>query len=233
MTAREAQQHTAGRVAGFLLLSSPVTIIAVSYGIVWPLVSGVDATRAAHNIVENEALFRIGLVGNLAYTVEILALSAALYVALRAVDPLLALLAALGRLLHAVTWVVICVGLSAALRLLTDVEYGRVLPADELHVLARLCLSGFDRYYVALLFWALGTMVAAYAWLISRTIPRPLAAFGMLASAWAVFCTVSLFLDPRFQETVHLAWFDVPMLAFELAVGGLLLLRAREPGSLA
>lgn len=63
MTTRSTPQHRAEKVAGRLLLLSPLTIIAVSSGIVWPLVSGVDAARAAHNIVEHERLFRIGWSG--------------------------------------------------------------------------------------------------------------------------------------------------------------------------
>jgi hypothetical protein len=223
--ARLVSDRRAARIVGLLLLLSPVTIVGVSYGIVWPLVSGVDAATAARNIVDDEGLFRVGLVGNLLYAVELTVLAAALHVALRTVDPLLALLAALGRLFHALVWVVMCVNVFAALRLLTDAEYAAAVPAAELHVLARLFLSGFDRYYVALLFWSLGTMVAAWAWLRSRAIPRALAVFGILSGAWAVFCTVSLFLDPGFQQAVHLGWFDMPLLVFELAAGSVLLFR--------
>jgi hypothetical protein len=218
-------EQRAAKTVGLLLLLAPMTIMAVSYGIIWPLVSGLEAPQAARNIVTHEALYRVGLVGNLFYAVELVVLSAAIYVLLRPVDPLLALLAALGRLFHAITWVVICVNLFASLRLLTDAEYAGAIPAGELHVLARLFVSGFDRYYIALLFWSLGTMVAAWAWLRSGAVPRVLAAFGVVSSVWAVFCTVSLFLFPAFPNIVHLAWFDVPMLVFELAVGALLFFR--------
>jgi hypothetical protein len=231
-TTVDRSRDRAARIVGLLLLLSPITIIGVSYGIVWPLVSGVDAATAARNIVANEPLFRVGIVGNLLYAVQLVVLSAALYVTLRVVDPLLALLAALGRLFHAVTWVAMCINVFAALRLLTDPEYAQALPAPELQVFARLFLSGFDRYYIALLFWSLGTMAAATAWLLSREIPRPLAAFGILSSAWAVFCTVSLFLDPGFQRVVHLGWFDMPLLVFELGTAGLLLVRGASSANL-
>jgi hypothetical protein len=225
MAAKHAMEQRTARMVGLLLLAAPLTIMAVSYGIIWPLVGGLAAPQAAHNIVTHETLYRVGVVGNLFYALELVALSAATYVLLRPVDPLLALLAALGRLFHAITWLVICVNLFAALRLLTDAEYTAAIPAGERHALARLFLSGFDRYYVALLFWSLGTMVAAWAWWRQGAVPRLLAAFGVLSGAWAVFCTASLFLFPAFPTIVHLAWFDVPLVVFELSVGALLVHR--------
>lgn len=225
MPAKHPMEQRTARTVGLLLLAAPLTIMAVSYGIIWPLVGGFAAPHAAHNIVTHETLYRVGLVGNLCYALELVALSAATYVMLRPVDPLLALLAALGRLFHAITWLVICVNLFAALRLLTDAEYTGAIPAGERHALARLFFSGFDRYYIALLFWSLGTTVAAWAWWRLGAVPRLLAAFGGLSGAWAVLCTVSLFLFPAFPTIVHLAWFDVPLVVFELSVGALLVYR--------
>jgi hypothetical protein len=151
------RQRNAAKVAGFLYLLSFVTVVSVTYGIVRPLVAGADPAQAARNILAHETLFRVGIVGNLLYCVEIVALSAALYVVLEPVDPLLALLAALGRLIQGFTWLLICINLFTALRLLTQPDYVRALPPDQLPVLARLHLSGFDPYYVGLLFWCLGS----------------------------------------------------------------------------
>jgi hypothetical protein len=231
MPTKHAMEQRTTRTVGALLMAAPLTIMAVSYGIIWPLVGGIEPPQAAHNIVRHEAFFRAGVVGNLLYTTELVWLSAATFVMLRPIDPLLALLAALGRLFHAITWVVVCLNLFAALRLLTDAEYARAIPADELPVLARLFLSGFDRYYVALLFWSLGTMVAARAWWRLGAIPPLLAACGVMSGAWAVFCTVSLLLVPTFQTIVHLAWFDVPLVVFELSVGVLLVYRGLPHGA--
>jgi hypothetical protein len=218
-------QRKAAKAAGLLYLLSFVTVVSVSYGIVWPLVAGVDPAQAARNILSHETLFRVGIVGNTLYCIEVLVLSAAVYVLLEAVDPLLALLAALGRLVQGFTWLLICINLFTALRLLTQPEYARALPPDQLPVLARLHLSGFDQYYVALLFWSLGSTVGACLWLRSRYIPRALAAFGILSSAWGAACTLCFFLFPGFQKVVDLGWFDVPMVLFELVLGVLLLFR--------
>jgi hypothetical protein len=228
-SATDVTQRRAAKIAGLVYLLSFMTVVSVTYGIVSPLVAGVDPAQAARNILAHETRFRLGIVGNLLYCIEIGVLSAALYIVLEAVDPLLAALAALGRLVQGFTWLLICINLFTALRLLTQPEYARALPPDQLPVLARLHLSGFDLYYVSLLFWCLGSTVGACLWLQSRYIPRALAGFGILASAWGAACTLCLFLSPGFQNVVDLTWFDVPMVLFELVVGVLLLFRGLGP----
>ena len=115
-----------------------------------------------------------------------------------------------------------------ALRLLSRPEYAGI-PADQLPVLARLYLSGFDQYYVGLLFWSLGATVGAFLWLKSRYVPGALAAFGILASAWCAACTIVLLILPDFSGVLNLWWFDSPMALFEIALSLLLLFRGLRP----
>jgi len=218
-------QRKAAKIAGLLYLMTLMTIVSVTYGIVRPLVAGVDPAEAARRILAHETLFRAAAVGNLAFCIEVVVLSAALYVVLEPIDRTLALLAALGRLFQAFIWLVISLNLFTALRLLSQPVYARGLPPDQLPVLARLYLSGFDPYYVALLFWSLGSTAGAWAWLRSRYVPRALATIGILASAWGAACTLCLFLYPRFADVVDLSLFDVPLVLFELTLGSLLLCR--------
>ena len=218
-------QDKAARVAGLTYLLSLVTVVSVTYGIVLPALGGGDPGQMAHSVVTHETLFRTGIAGNLLYCIETFVLAAALYVVLRAVDPLCALLAALGRLIHGAIWLLIPLHLFTALRLLTQAEYAKALPPDQLAVLARLNISGFDIYYVALLFWALGSTVGAFLWLRSRYVPKTLAIFGILTSGWAVACTTILFVFPGFQNLVDLNWFDMPLVLFETLLGLLLLVR--------
>jgi hypothetical protein len=119
--------------------------------------------------------------------------------------------AAFGRLVQGVTWLLVTVNLFTALRLLSRPEYVRAFPPNQLPVLARLYLSGFDQYYVGLLFWSLAATAGAYLWLKSAYVPRALAACGALASAWCAACTFVLFLFPDFPKLVNLWWFDMPM----------------------
>jgi hypothetical protein len=75
--------------------------------------------------------------------------------------------------------------------------------------------------------------VTAWLFLSSRYIPRALAAFGILTSAWAAACTLCLFVSPDFAKVVDLTWFDVPMVLFEVALGVWLLSRGLRVAALA
>jgi hypothetical protein len=229
----DGSQRKAAGIAGFAYLLSFVIVVSVNFGIFARLIVGADPAQTARNILAHETLFRVGLAGDLLYCIGVLCVTAALYVILKPVDQTVALLAALGRLVHGFTWLLVTLNLFTALRLLSRPEYAGLLPPDQLPVLARLYLSGFDQYYVGLLFWSLGATAAACLWLKSGYVPRALAAFGILASAWCAACTLVLFLSPDFPKLVNLWWFDMPMVLFEVAVSSLLLFRGLRPSGLA
>lgn len=226
-------QRRAARIAALAYLLSFVTVVSVNFGIFTRLIVGADPAQTAKNIVAHETLFRAGLAGAVFYGIAVCCVSAALYVVLNPVDQLLAMLAALGRVVHAFTWLLITVNLFTALRLLSRPEYARAFPPDQLAWLARPYLSGFDQYYVGLLFWSLSAAVGACLWLKSGYIPRALAGFGVVASTWCAACTVALYLFPDFQKLVNLWWFDTPMVLFEISLSVLLLFRGLRMASAA
>ncbi|MFN8062239.1 MAG: DUF4386 domain-containing protein, partial [Vicinamibacterales bacterium] len=217
MSPVDDQQRRSARVAGIIYLASFATVIVVNFGLLAPLLSG-DPSHIARNILEENTRFRVGLVGQLLYGIGVLVVTAALYIVLRPVNGLLAVLAALGRVVHGFSWLMVSINLLLALRLLTQPAYAQALPPDQLAALARFYLSGIDQYYVGLLFWALGSTVAAYLWLESGYIPRPLSLMGIAASGWAVVCCVAFFVFPEFPKLVNLWLFDIPMVLFEIAV---------------
>lgn len=217
-------QLVAAKIFGLAYLPAFVLVVVGNFGILQPLIGVGDPARTAQNILAHTTLFRVGIVGFLLYCVGVLVVSAALYVILRPVDKNLALLATFGRLVHGFTWLLVTLNLFTALRLLSRPEYAG-LPPDTLPVLARLHLSGFDQYYVGLLFWSLGATVGAYVWLKSSYVPRALAVFGILASAWCAACTLVLLVFPGFSKVVNLWLFDSPMALFELVLSLLLLFR--------
>lgn len=223
-TGFDDRQRQAARVFGLFYLPSFVLVVAANFGVLQPLLGGVGPAQVARNIVAHETLFRVGIAGFVLYGVGVLVVSAAGYVLLRPMGQTLALLATFGRMVHGLTWLLVAINMLTALRLLTRPEYAG-LPSDQAPILARLYVSGFDQYYVGLLFWALGATVGAYLWLRSGVIPKILCAFGVLASAWCAGCTVTLLIFPGFSEIVNLWWFDVPMVLFEMTLSVLLLLR--------
>jgi hypothetical protein len=105
------------------------------------------------------------------------------------------------------------------LRLLGTSSYLQVFEADRLQALARLCLAAtFDDYYVGLPFFGLAATVGAWLWLKSGYIPRALALFGVISSAWCVLCAFVYLIFPAFAKPVDPYWFDSPMALFELAL---------------
>jgi hypothetical protein len=67
------------------------------------------------------------------------------------------------------------------------------------------------RAAVGLLFGAGASTVCGHLWFKSRYIPRALAAFGVVSSAFCVACTLVFYIFPNFDDAVNLWWFDSPM----------------------
>ena len=225
ISAIDESQRTAARIAGLAFPISFVTVVAVNFGIFARLIVRGNPAETARNILAHETLFRIGIAGDMVYCVGVVVLLTALYVILKPVSQNLALLAAFSRLVHGFTWLLVTINLFTVLRLLSDADYSRAFGPDQLPALARLYLSGYDAYYVGLLFWGLGATVGSYLWFKSNYIPRALAAFGVISGAWCAACTFVFYIFPDFAKVVNLSWFDSPMAIFELALSFWLLFK--------
>jgi hypothetical protein len=229
----DESQRKAARVAGFAYLFTFAIVVLVNFGINERLMVAGNVAETARNILAHERLFRIGIAGNLIYCAGLVVLLTALYVVLKPVNQGLALLAAFWRLAYASLWVLMTLKQFEALRLLSGADYLRVFEADRLQSLARLSLGArFEQYYVGLLFYGLASTVCSYLLFKSNYIPRTLAAFGVIGSAWAVACTLAFIISPGFAQVVNLWWFDTPLGLFEIAAGFWLLfkgIRIRTP----
>jgi hypothetical protein len=222
-------QRTAAKIAGFSYLITFATVVYVNFGIHDRLISNNNA-ETARNILAHERLFRIGIVGDLIYCVGVVVLLTALYVILKPVNRGLALLAAFWRLVWVLMWLVMTLHLFDALRLLSSADISRAFDADHLQALASLYLgTRFDYYYVGLLFGALASTVCGYLWFKSRYIPRALAAFGVISSAFCVACTLVFYVFPHFDKIVNLWWFDSPMGIFDIVLSFWLLFKGLSP----
>jgi hypothetical protein len=232
-TSIDDSQRKAARVAGFAYLFSLAIEVIHEFFISPHLNVAGNAAETARNILAHEQLFRLGIACDLIYSAGTVVLLTALYVVLKPVSRNLALLATFWRLIYAVTWVVIALNLFTALRLLSGPDYLQAFGAEQLQTLARLHLSGFDTYYVGLLFYGLASTACAYLWLESRYIPRALAALGVIASAWCTICTFVFIITPGFSKVVNLWWFDSPMGIFEIATSFWLLFKGLSPSEIA
>lgn len=227
-------QRAAARVVGLAYLLTFATVVYVNFGIQHRLIVANNAPETARNILAHEQLFRIGIAGDLIYCAGVIVLLTALYVILKPVSRGLALLAAFWTLVWVLMWLVMTLNLFDALRLLRGADYLRPFEAERLQAWAMLNLgSRFDYYYVGLLFDGLATTVCGYLWYKSRYIPRALAAFGVISSAFCVACTLVFFIFPDFDKTVNLWWFDTPMGIFAIVLSFWLLFKGLSPSGVA
>ena len=213
-------QRTAAKVAGWSFLFTMVIVVFSNYGLLNPLVVRGDAGATARNVLAHETQFRVVVIGFLAYSLGVFVLLTALYVILKPVNAGLALAGAIFRFVFALLWLLTTLNLLSSLRLLGTASYLQAFEPERLQGLSRLYLSAnFDDYYVGLPFFGLAATVCAYLFLKSNYIPKGLALFGVVSSAWCVLCAFIYLVFPGFAKPVDPYWFDSPMALFELALG--------------
>ena len=223
-------QRTAAKVAGWNGLLTFAIVVLGNYVLLNPLVVPGDAAATAQNVVAHQTQLRITVACFLTYSLGVVVLLTALYVILKPVNPGLALVGALFRLVFALLWLVSPLNLLAMLRLLSNANYLQVFELDRLQAMARLHLGAtFDDYYVGLPFFGLAATVCAYLWLKSNYIPKGLAIFGVISSAWCVLCAFVFLIFPHFNKIVTDYLFDSPMAIFELILSFWLLFKGLKP----
>jgi hypothetical protein len=229
-TSIDNSQRTAAKIAGWSYLLSFAVVVFANYALLNPLIVPRNAVDTARNIVAHETQFRIALTFFLTYSIGAVVLAGALYIILRPINHYLALIGALFRLVFAVSWLLSAINSLGALRLLGSTPFLQVFEPDRLQVLARVTIaSTFDDYYVGLPFFGLAATVCAWLWLKSNYIPPGLSIFGVIASAWCVFCAVVYLIFPEFNKIVNDYIFDSPMALFELVVSFWLLFKGLNP----
>src|SRR2546430_2079894 len=236
MTVRpmDNSQRTAAKIAGWSGLLTFAIVVFGNYVLLNPLIVSGNAAATAQNIMAHQTQFRITGVCFLTYSLGVVVLLSALYVILRAVNPGLALVGALSRLVFALLWLLSPLNMLSALRLLSNANYLQVFEPDRLQALAKLHLgANFDDYYVGLPFFGLAATICAYLWFKSNYIPRGLALFGIVSSAWCVICAFVFLIFPRFNKIVNDWWFDFPMALFELVLSFWLLFKGLKQPEIA
>ncbi len=228
----ESSQRTAAKVAGIAGILAFVLVVFGNYVLLGPLVIPRNAVDTARNILAHQTQFRFALTCFITYDVGGIVLLTALYVIFAPVNRGLALAGALFRLVFVMLWLVAPLNSLGALRLLGDSSYLQVLEPERLQALARAQIAAsFDDYYVGLPFFGLAATVCAWLWLKSNYIPRGLSIFGVIGSAWCVFCAFAYLIFPNFNKVINDYIFDSPMALFELAVSFWLLFKGLKPST--
>ena len=225
-------QRTAAKVAGVAGLLAFALVVIGNFVLLEPLLVSRNAADTARNILAHQTQFRLALICFITYGIGAVVLATALYVILAPVNRGLALAGTLFRLVFAMSWLIAPINSLAALRFLGDTPYLKVFEPDRLQALARMLIAGsFDDYYVGLPFFGLAATICAWLWLKSNYIPRGLSIFGVIGSAWCVFCAVVYLIFPDFNKIVNDYIFDSPMALFELAVSFWLLIKGLKPAA--
>jgi len=234
ITKIDNSQRTAAKIAGWSGLLTFAIVVFGNYVLLNPLTVPGNAAATAQNIVAHQTQLRIAIVCFLTYSLGVVVLLTALYVVLKPVNPGLALVGALSRLVFALLWLLSPLNLLSALRLLSNANYLQVFEPDRLQALAKLHLgASFDDYYVGLPFFGLAATICAWLWLKSNYIPKGLAIFGVVSSAWCVLCAFIFLIFPHFNKVVNDYIFDTPMALFELIVSFWLLFKGIRPAAVA
>ena len=211
------------RVAGLAYLITMMLGI-FSVGIIESklIVPGNDAATV-NNIMANELLFRVGIIGEIMMFVLVILLSLALYVILKSVNRNLALLALLWRLAEAIIGggVTVLSGLIPLLLLNGEA----VFEPEQLHALVGLFLdvraAGLD---VVLIFIGMGGTLFCYLFFKSKYVPRILAAWGIITYLSMLIISFVSILIPDLPETVKMVFY-APGGLFEIIFGFWLLIK--------
>lgn len=230
-TTIDDSQRKAAKLAGFAYLFTFITVVYTNFGIYNKLNVPGNATGTAKNILANVSLFRTAIIADMIYAAGFVLLLVALYTMLKNINRTMALLAGVWQLIYVITWVAITIKLFDSLRLIEGTNYLQVFNAEQLNSLSKLFLGArFDRYYGVLMFYSLGATFFNYLWFKSKFIPRPLALWGIVASAWCVFCAITFIIFPDFNTIVNDWYFDFPMALFDITLAFWLLIKGLKAG---
>jgi hypothetical protein len=233
MTEPDAIQRRWARVVGFSYVFALLPSIFAEFYVSGRLVSD-NAILTAQNIIAHERLFRLGIASNLLVFAADVVLVTALYVVLERVNRRLALVATFFRLIETTILIVAVLNDFYVLRLLSGASYLTTINSDELAALARVSIGAHGSAYgVALLLFGFGSPVFCYLWLRSGYIPKPLAVWGLLASAWIGICAFAFIVFPELTKVITVEYYGGPIFFFELTIGLWLLFKSVRQGTLA
>jgi len=227
-------QRKAAKVVGFAYLFALVPAIFAEFYARGQLIAFDNAAQTAQNIMEHERLFRLGIASNLTVFAIDIALITALYVVLKPVNRMLALLAAGWGLIETAILVVVTLNDLDTLRFLSGVDYLQAFEVSQLQALARLSISAHDASYnVGLIFAGLRSTIFWYLWFKSGFIPKVLAAWGVFASFLMGACAFSFIIFPELRKVVPVEIYGSLIFVFELTMGFWLLLKGLRTSGMA
>jgi hypothetical protein len=230
----ENSQIRYARLAGFMYLFVDLAYVLGLFITSRFQVPG-NFAQTAHKIIGSEILYRIGLSSLLAGGLCTVFLAMSLYAAVKPVDETLALFALVFRLAEATLFGVLSIFGFAALGLYTGAESMNAFDAKQLSVLVKVSSdAGLAGFYIAPLFFSMGSILFFYLFLKSNYIPKVLSALGLVGSVLLSIVCFGCLILPQYAGILQVGL--LPVAIAEVLVGLWLLfkgvnLKPRENGT--
>lgn len=225
----ETSPRQAARIAGVAYLIVFVLSIFANFVVRERLIEPGDAAATATNIVGNEGLFRLGLVGFMVVFVADLVIAWALYIFFRNLSRDLSLLTAWFRLVYTVFLGVALIFFFEALQLLSGADYLTVFDRGQLNAQTMVALEAFNyTWLIGLVCFGIHLILLGYLVVRSGYVSRVLGFVLMGAGVAYVIDTLANALLANYDdvEAVFLVIVAVPSVIGELWLGLWLLLKA-------
>ena len=191
---------TTARFAGLLYL-----LIAIFGGFAFfagyeGLIVKGDVTATINNVLDNEFMFRVGILGDAFTFLGEIVLTILLYKLFKPVGKSLSQIAAFSRLAMATMIGMNVLNKLLVLQVLSGADYLSAFEPEQLNALAMLFLNAYG--YVSLiwgLFFALHLVIIGYLIIISGYAPKILGALFVFASLGYTINSLGLFILPQYE----------------------------------
>ena len=178
------------------------------------------------SIRDNEFLFRIGIVIDLAAFILVIFLTYCLYLLTKPYGGSLAILAVFFRLGEAVISAIITLNGFIILIVLSDAAMQSNFSEDQVNALAlvfkQIHSVGYD---LGIVFFTLGASIFSFIFFKSQIIPRAISALYFIAALQLLASTLAMMIVPRMNGLLYPVYL-LPLLVAELLIGVWLLLFA-------
>lgn len=216
------------KIAGFGYLIIFISGIFANFFVLDSLIVPEDAATTANNIMENLALFRIGILSFIIMVIFDVVLAWALYILLKPVDKDISLLSAWLRLVNSTIFGIALYNLFSVLQILSGAGYLTIFETGQLQSQVMLFLNAFNyTWLIGLVFFALHLFFLGYLIFRSSYIPKILGVLLIVASLGYLTDSFANFLLPNYAdyEEIFMLVVIVPGVIGELSFTFWLLLK--------
>jgi len=215
-------QRLAARFAGFAYFAVIVIGMFNGLGLMPSIQVEGDLAATVNNIAANEMLFRTSIVLELAMYGLVILLAHTLYLTIKPINSVLALLASFFRLAEGIVGALLVILNIAALVLVSNAT---AFEPEQIQTLVGLFLDVKDLgLNIVLFLMGFGATIFCYLFFVSRYVPRILAGWGIITYIVMFLGSVIVLLFPQYTETVQMSF--MPGSIFEMLFGLWLLIRS-------